>query len=123
MKFPTRDNRPEPFGRDPYLAPYAGELERRRLAVAAVRRRLLRGGPETLAEFASGQEYYGLHFRDGEWVFREWAPHAEAITLIGEMSGWKAATLPSRICPPPRVTCICMVWPANAVPSTPSQGM
>ncbi len=90
MKFPTRDNRPEPFGRDPYLAPYAGELERRRLAVAAVRRRLLRGGPETLAEFASGHEYYGLHFRDGEWVFREWAPHAEAITLIGEMSGWKA---------------------------------
>jgi 1,4-alpha-glucan branching enzyme len=42
-----------------------------------------------LADFASGHEYFGLHFRDGRWVFREWAPNASALYLVGEMSGWK----------------------------------
>jgi 1,4-alpha-glucan branching enzyme len=43
----------------------------------------------SLAEFASGHEYFGLHFRQGEWVFREWAPNATAIFLIGDISKWQ----------------------------------
>jgi 1,4-alpha-glucan branching enzyme len=46
-------------------------------------------GKESLAEFASGHEYFGLHFQKGEWVFREWAPNATAIYLIGDMSKWQ----------------------------------
>ena len=43
----------------------------------------------TLADFASGHEYFGLHFQDNEWVFREWAPNADRIFLIGDMTGWQ----------------------------------
>jgi 1,4-alpha-glucan branching enzyme len=43
----------------------------------------------SLPDFASGHEYFGLHFSHNEWVFREWAPHATSITLIGDMTDWK----------------------------------
>ena len=43
----------------------------------------------SLAEFAAGHEYFGLHFRENEWHFREWAPNATAIYLIGDMTGWR----------------------------------
>ncbi len=43
----------------------------------------------TLADFASGHEYFGLHFQDNQWVFREWAPNADRIFLIGDMTGWQ----------------------------------
>ena len=43
----------------------------------------------TLADFASGHEYFGLHFQDNEWVFREWAPNADRIFLVGDITGWQ----------------------------------
>jgi 1,4-alpha-glucan branching enzyme len=43
----------------------------------------------TLDAFATGYTYYGLHREGQEWVFREWAPHATAIVLFGEMTGWE----------------------------------
>ncbi|MEE4605817.1 MAG: alpha-amylase family glycosyl hydrolase, partial [Desulfobacteraceae bacterium] len=43
----------------------------------------------TLADFASGHEYFGLHHRNNQWVFREWAPNAENIFLIGDMTDWQ----------------------------------
>ncbi|NMD86347.1 1,4-alpha-glucan-branching enzyme [Victivallis vadensis] len=77
-----------PLNSDPWLAPFREKLrERSRRAVATVKR--LTGGKSTLAEFASGHEYFGLHFRDGEWVFREWAPNAVRITLFGDFSDWR----------------------------------
>ena len=42
-----------------------------------------------LSEFASGHEYFGLHLRENEWVFREWAPHASQIFLVGDRTGWR----------------------------------
>jgi len=44
----------------------------------------------SLAEFASGHEYFGLHFREGHWVLREWAPHATSVHLKGPFSDWRA---------------------------------
>ncbi|MDY6971225.1 MAG: alpha amylase C-terminal domain-containing protein [Thermodesulfobacteriota bacterium] len=46
-------------------------------------------GKISLADFASGHEYFGLHFRDNTWIFREWAPNATAIYLINDATGWK----------------------------------
>ena len=73
---------------DPYLNPYEKIIRRRLSKIAAMKTRLT-GGKMTLADFASGHEYFGLHFQDNEWVFREWAPNAERIFLIGEMTGWQ----------------------------------
>ncbi|MGD8411636.1 MAG: alpha amylase C-terminal domain-containing protein [Desulfobacterales bacterium] len=73
---------------DPYLAPYHDIIYRRLKKIAQTRQQLT-GGRASLADFASGHEYFGLHFKDKQWVFREWAPNATAVFLIGEMSGWQ----------------------------------
>ena len=72
---------------DPFLAPYRDALRRRADAFAQLERRL--AGTGTLADFASAHEFYGLH-RDGAgWVFRELAPNATALWLVGDFSDWK----------------------------------
>lgn len=88
MGFPRLSNDPEDLCRDPYLAPWRSVLERRRAKVTETIRRLT-GGRVSLADFAAGHEYFGLHFRDEAWVIREWAPHATGITLIGDFSDWQ----------------------------------
>jgi 1,4-alpha-glucan branching enzyme len=75
--------------RDPMLAPYEPVLLRRMRHIDTVRSRLMQGALD-LAEFASGHEYFGLHFRDGAWVLREWAPGATSIHLKGPFSDWRA---------------------------------
>jgi len=73
---------------DPYLQPYAHVLVRRLENIRTVEERLIRD-TEDLSEFAAGHEYFGLHFSGHEWIFREWAPHAGAIYLIGDMTDWQ----------------------------------
>lgn len=75
------------FRKDPYLKPYENII-RRRLDKIRVTEDRLTGGQSSLSDFASGHEYFGLHFRNNEWVFREWAPNAERISIIGDMTGW-----------------------------------
>ncbi|PIE21883.1 MAG: 1,4-alpha-glucan-branching enzyme [Planctomycetota bacterium] len=74
---------------DPWLAPFAGDLLRR-LRKAVSLEEHLTGGDMSLADFASGHEFFGLHLRDGQWVLREWAPAATAVYLKGPFSGWQA---------------------------------
>lgn len=88
MAFPRRSTRPLPLTADPCLEPFRETLRRRREAVDAMERKLT-GGKMTLADFASGHEYFGLHADRSGWVFREWAPHADRITLVGDFSGWR----------------------------------
>ncbi len=73
---------------DPYLAPYQKIIYRRLKKIAQTRQRLTRGHV-SLADFACGHEYFGLHVEDDQWVFREWAPNATGMYLIGDMSGWQ----------------------------------
>ena len=76
---------------DPWLAPYADVIEHRAQRARDVAARLTGGdaGAKALADFASAHEFYGLHrVRDG-WVFREWAPHATEIWLVGDFNGWE----------------------------------
>ncbi len=75
---------------DAYLEPYAGTIARRiaRIDETALR---LTCGSGRLADFALGHDYFGLHFRNGEWVFREWAPGARAIYLVGHSTNWQTA--------------------------------
>lgn len=73
---------------DPYLEPYADHI-RRRIQMADETELRLTGGKTNLADFASGHEYFGMHYRDGRWVFREWAPNATAIYLKGDFNDWR----------------------------------
>lgn len=73
---------------DPHLTPYKKIIRRRLELIEETEHRLTQGEMQ-LADFSSGHEYYGLHFRNNELVFREWAPNATEIYLIGDMSGWR----------------------------------
>jgi hypothetical protein len=73
---------------DPYLRPYEKILRRRQKRIRETEETLT-GGKISLPEFASGHEYFGLHFKDNQWIFREWAPNATSVYLIGDMSGWQ----------------------------------
>ena len=73
---------------DPMLRPYEKVLERRLQEIENTEQRLTEG-KISLSDFASGHEYFGLHFRDNEWVFREWAPNATAVVFIGEATDWQ----------------------------------
>ena len=73
---------------DPWLAPYKQAIEgRHNRAVEKISE--LTGGTGNLSDFADGYLYFGLHKENGHWVFREWAPNANAIYLIGNFSNWK----------------------------------
>ena len=73
---------------DPYLKPYESDLKRRFIRIAKTEQ-MLTGNKISLADFASGHEYFGLHICRNEWIFREWAPNADAIYLIGNMTAWQ----------------------------------
>jgi len=73
---------------DPLLSPYRNVIRRRIVRADETELRLTSGRMD-LAEFASGHEYFGMHFKDGRWVFREWAPNAQEIHLKGSFSDWK----------------------------------
>ena len=88
MKIPPRPNVPEPFGSDPYLAPYLEIIDGRKRRAEALERRLTEG-KMSLADFSSAHEYFGLHRTAAGWVFREWAPLATGVTLIGDFSDWE----------------------------------
>ncbi len=72
---------------DPWLKPFLGKLLQRQALVLATEKRIT-GGATSLQDFASGHEHFGLHFRNAEWVFTEWAPNATSIHLLAETSGW-----------------------------------
>ncbi len=73
---------------DPYLKPFEHVVAGRIARIASTVGQLT-AGHSSLADFGAGHEYFGLHMREGRWVLREWAPHATAVYLIGELSGWQ----------------------------------
>ena len=73
---------------DPYLVPYTGAIEGRYNYFKDVEKKLI-GDNKNLSNFATGYLYFGLHHLSEGWVFREWAPNATAIFLIGEFNNWQ----------------------------------
>jgi 1,4-alpha-glucan branching enzyme len=72
---------------DSYLTPFTETIQQRMLKVQQKKEEL--SGKEKLSTFATGHLYFGLHRISGNWVFREWAPNATEIYLIGDFNKWK----------------------------------
>lgn len=72
---------------DPWLKPYAEAIEGRYDYFLYKKNQLTKG--MSLSDFASGYLYFGLHKQKKGWVFREWAPNATKIFLIGDFNCWQ----------------------------------
>ena len=75
--------------KDPWLKDYEQAIEGRFNHAQAKISELTQGGKLTLSEFATGYLYFGLHRTDAGWVFREWAPNATEIYIIGDFNNWE----------------------------------
>src|SRR3712207_4525184 len=73
---------------DPYLQPFEDAIRGRHEHALWKIDQLTEGGKKSLADIANGHDYYGLHKTSRGWVFREWAPNATAIYLVGDFNGW-----------------------------------
>lgn len=74
---------------DSWLEPFAGAIEGRHEDVTRKLAELTSGTDGSLVDFANAYEYFGLHkLKDGSWVFRELAPNATTIWLVGTFSDW-----------------------------------
>jgi 1,4-alpha-glucan branching enzyme len=74
---------------DPWLAPHEAAIKGRYQYAIDKEKELTNNGKQTLSNFASGYLYFGLHKIPDGWVFREWAPQAKVIYLIGTFNNWR----------------------------------
>lgn len=82
---------------DPWLEPYSDRLRERHRYYTALRAEIDAAGG-ILGPVSEGHHYFGLNHgeRDGEpgtW-YREWAPAAEGLSLIGDFNGWDRSAHP-----------------------------
>ena len=74
---------------DPLLEPFLPVI-RRRHEKSVLKELEFTDRKSTLADIFNNHLYFGLHRReDASWIFREWAPNAVAIYLIGESNEWQ----------------------------------
>lgn len=74
--------------KDLYLEPFEDAIRGRHNHAEWKKNQLADGGKKTLGSFACGHDYYGLHKLKRGWVFREWAPNATKIYLVGDFNQW-----------------------------------
>lgn len=74
---------------DPYLKDYENAIRGRHEHALWKLSMLTNNGKQALTDFANGHKYYGLHKLSRGWVFREWAPNATRLFLVGDFNNWK----------------------------------
>jgi 1,4-alpha-glucan branching enzyme len=74
---------------DKWLAPYESTILAR-LTNFKTLKKSLETHYGSLATFASGHEKFGLNYdtKKQKWIYREWAPKAYALHLIGDFNNW-----------------------------------
>ena len=76
------------YDNDPWLNPFKGAIDARKQRILAAKEAVA-AKAGSLYDAANNHLYYALHKEDGCWVFREWAPSAVRIYLIGDFNGWR----------------------------------
>ena len=76
------------YDADKWLQPYKDVIDRRHKMIQDLKDRYSVNG--SLSKGINNHVFYGMHRDDkGNWVFREWAPNATKIYLIGDFNNWK----------------------------------
>ena len=78
---------------DPYLKPFEKDIELRMNHYKQMKKALL-GKDKKIEDLANGHKYFGFHRTGTGWVYREWAPAAEAMYLTGDFNNWDARACP-----------------------------
>ena len=78
---------------DPWLTPYRRDIQLRMDRFTDIRKKLL-GPTGDLVSMANGYLYYGIHRTESGWIYREWAPGADQMHLIGSFNGWNRESHP-----------------------------
>ncbi len=89
----SKKNNIEILNIDPYLSPFAKDLELR-VRLFNSKRKALLGNGRKLSVFANGHKYFGFHRTRNGWVYREWAPAADEMYLTGDFNGWNIKSCP-----------------------------
>ena len=72
---------------DPSLQPFENDLQLRMDNYEQTKKALLKPG-QKLTDFANAHLYFGIHQTEDGWVYREWAPEADAMYFTGDFNGW-----------------------------------
>lgn len=72
---------------DPWLEPHKTAIKKRDQYIHKSTDKIL--GDSSLPDFALGFHHFGLHQSDKYWIFREWAPNATKIYLVGDFNNWQ----------------------------------
>ena len=78
---------------DPYLNDFKNDIELR-MNNYRIKRKQLLGKMRKISSFANGHNYFGFHRVKDGWVYREWAPAADAMYLTGDFNGWDIRSCP-----------------------------
>ena len=78
---------------DPTLAPFEKDLQLRMENYKNTKNRILKAN-DTLSDFANAHLFYGIHRTEDGWVYREWAPGADAMYFTGDFNGWNRRSCP-----------------------------
>ncbi len=78
---------------DSKLKPFETDLQMRMDRLQETKQKLLNDG-RTLADFANGHLFYGLHQTQDGWYYREWAPAAQSMYLTGDFCNWERYAYP-----------------------------
>ena len=74
---------------DPYLLGFADTIFSRHMKAVKTEQKIAGMAGGSILNFADYHEFFGLHFCDGQWVFREWAPNAVDMFIVCEKTGWQ----------------------------------
>lgn len=80
---------------DPYLTPFESDINLRMDGYKNKRTELV-GESGNIIDFANGYQYFGFHRTKNGWVYREWAPAAEAMYLTGDFNNWDIMGCPMK---------------------------
>ncbi len=78
---------------NPKLMPYKCDIDDRLAYLEETKKKILPEGA-TLSDFANGYLYFGFHHVDGGWYYREWAPNADQLYLMGDFNNWNKTSHP-----------------------------
>jgi len=76
---------------DPWLKPYESDLNTRNEYYQDEYSSILKSH-KSIQHYAERHEYLGLHYdaKSKGWFYREWAPGAKQLALIGDFNNWNA---------------------------------